>query len=148
MSVIIDPMARSSAVSTSTTPGVPNATLSQADFLKVMIAQLSNQDPGNAQDPNQFMNQFMQMGNFTATQQMSANMSSLYTQQQQMYANSLVGKKVDVTDANGNSATGIISSAWVSGNNVMIQVGNKQFNANSIMDYLQNDTSASASAGS
>ena len=64
--------------------------LSQGEFLEVMIAQLSNQNPDNAVDVNDYVDSFMNLGNYQATQDMSQEVNKSFQAQQYTLAQSLV----------------------------------------------------------
>ena len=51
--------------------------LGQNAFLKLMIAQLKNQDPMKPQDPSQFMSQLAQFSQVTSTQNMEKSIQTL-----------------------------------------------------------------------
>jgi flagellar hook assembly protein FlgD len=87
-------------------------TLTQADFLKIMVAQFTQQDPLSSGDgssggsgTSDYVNQLMSMTNLTTLQTMSG-------QQAQQLVASLPGQTVTVSD-NGQTASGVVSSARV-----------------------------------
>src|SRR3954467_3273015 len=51
--------------------------LGQNEFLKLMIAQLKNQDPFKAMDPSQFLGQLAQFGTVSGIQEMKAAFGTL-----------------------------------------------------------------------
>lgn len=51
--------------------------LGQDEFLKLMLAQLKNQDPFKAMDPSQFLGQLAQFGTVTGIQDMKSAFTSL-----------------------------------------------------------------------
>ena len=89
-----------------------NQTLTQADFLQIMVAQFTQQDPlasgsdgGGGSSTSDYVNQLMSMTNLTTLQTMSG-------QQAQQLAQSLPGATVEVSD-NGNAVNGVVQSARV-----------------------------------
>ncbi len=54
-----------------------NDELGQNAFLKLMIAQLKNQDPMKPQDPSEFMSQLAQFSQVTSTQNMEKSITGL-----------------------------------------------------------------------
>jgi len=106
------PTASSTATTTS-----GSQTLTQADFLKIMVAQFTQQDPlasgsdgGGGSSTNDYVNQLMSMTNLTTLQTMSG-------QQAQQLAESLPGATVEV-DNNGVDSTGVVQSARVDSSNL------------------------------
>ncbi|WP_130619390.1 flagellar hook assembly protein FlgD [Dyella amyloliquefaciens] len=92
--------------STSTTSNVNSAlssTMTQADFLKLMTAQLQAQDPTNPVDNSQFVSQMAQFSQLSTTQQLdtdlqslSSNISSAMQTSQVLSSSNLVGRQVMV----------------------------------------------------
>src|ERR1700678_1422927 len=75
-----------------------NQTLTQNDFLQLLVAQMENQDPLQPQSDTEMASQ---MAQFTSLSQTSAMSSSL----SQMQANSLIGTTVTVQIPNSQSTT-------------------------------------------
>ncbi len=71
--------AASSSSSSSSTQSTFN--LDFASYLKILTAQLKNQDPTNATDPNQFTQQLVQLGNLQAASQTNTDLSKLISLQ-------------------------------------------------------------------
>ena len=68
-------------------------------FLKLLVAQLKNQDPLNTSDPDKFTQQLTQFGQLEQLQNLNTSFGSLKTQQlsiDKSQAVSYIGKRVDV----------------------------------------------------
>jgi len=72
-----DPYAFINGNKTSTSTAAKSDTLDQNTFLKLMIAQLKNQDPMKPQDPSEFMSQLAQFSQVTSTQNMEKSIQTL-----------------------------------------------------------------------
>jgi flagellar hook assembly protein FlgD len=100
------------ATAASTNPSSP---LTQADFLKIMVAQFTQQDPlasgsdggGGGSSTSDYVTQLMSMTNLTTLQTMSG-------QQAQQLVETLPGASVQVSD-NGSTTSGVVQSARVDG---------------------------------
>jgi flagellar basal-body rod modification protein FlgD len=86
------------APTSSDTVSGANQTLTQNDFLQLLVAQMENQDPLQPQSDTEMASQ---MAQFTALTQATNMASSL----SQMQANSLIGSTVTVQLPNSNSTT-------------------------------------------
>jgi flagellar basal-body rod modification protein FlgD len=95
-----------------------NGQLDQNAFLKLMIAQLKNQDPTKPQDPSEFMSQLAQFSQVTSTQNMEKSIDTLSDSMrstQLLNGTSLVGHNIlsaantDTIDA-GGTVTGAIDA--------------------------------------
>ena len=60
-----------------TTDRVGNSALGKDDFLKLLMAQLQNQDPLNATSTTDFINQLTSYANFSEQQSINSSMTSL-----------------------------------------------------------------------
>jgi flagellar basal-body rod modification protein FlgD len=73
---------------------IPEKTLTQKDFFKLLIAQLSAQDPMNPMSNAEFMGQMAQFSTLEQTRTLEASVSNMRTEQQMLQANSLIGRDV------------------------------------------------------
>ena len=97
--------ATSNAAATSAAAAAPSATgapvglatLSQDTFLKLMLAQMKNQDPFHAQDPSQFLTQLAQFTQVSGIQSMQTSLNTLsgaMRSSSALQATALVGHEV------------------------------------------------------
>lgn len=95
----------------------PGEDMDKNAFLRILAAQMSNQDPTEPQDGTEYVSQFAQ---FAAMEQMS----NLNTTMSQFASQSLIGKGVMLNnyDSNGNMITGIVRSVSQSGSKILIGV--------------------------
>jgi flagellar basal-body rod modification protein FlgD len=82
--------------------------LSQNDFLKLLVAQMENQDPLQPQSDTEMASQMAQFTSLTQTTAMSSSLSS-------MQANSLIGSTVTLQESNSNQTTSGVVQAVVQG---------------------------------
>jgi flagellar hook assembly protein FlgD len=126
----------------------PNQTLTQADFLQIMVAQFTQQDPladgsdgSGGSSTSDYVTQLMSMTNLTTMQTMSG-------QQAQQLADSLPGATVEV-DNNGNYTSGVVQSARVDSSNlgVYFTVGGTEYPSSDLYSIAQTAAQAVAAAG-
>src|SRR5208283_4163602 len=67
----------SGAGSTASSTGSNLSTVSNEDFLQILIAQLQNQDPLNPTDPSQFVTELAEMTQVQSLQSMQTSLSGL-----------------------------------------------------------------------
>jgi len=96
-------------VATNSTAALQQAGLTQQDFLKVLLTQLSYQDPLKPMDNEQFMAQMAQFSALALQQTQNDKTDSLLTLQSASQTIGLIGKNVQVTTATG-SQVGTVSS--------------------------------------
>ena len=121
----IDPTTSTSAMSTSAPANDSKAAsfMGKEDFLKLLIAQLKNQDPSNAQDMEgmtQQMTQFSMLEQLTnlneATQASSVSLA-------RTHAVELLGKTVTYRAKDGTEKEGVVGHADVSGSAPRLTIG-------------------------
>jgi flagellar basal-body rod modification protein FlgD len=104
------------AASTSSTPLTnPNASLSDNQFLQLMVTQLKDQDPLQPTDPSSYLSELAQ---FTSVEQETNTAGSTATTE----ALSLLGSTVTY-DNQGQAATGMVTSVDLSGSSPTLTVG-------------------------
>lgn len=111
--------ATSTAAITSTTPAdkataASDANASQDRFLKLLVAQLNNQDPMNPMDNAQMTSQMAQINTVTGIQQVNETLKSMaeqFTAMQVLQGSSMVGHNVLVEGNTLTRADGVASGA-------------------------------------
>ena len=99
-------------------------TLGKNDFLKLLAAELKNQDPMSTKDNKEFIAEMAQFSSLEMMNNMTSAMESLKTElmnlsQQSLLVqgSSLIGKHVSGIDKEGNSVEGRVDSiSWLADN--------------------------------
>jgi flagellar basal-body rod modification protein FlgD len=107
--------AANSASATTTKSSQTDASASQDRFLKLLVAQLNNQDPMNPMDNAQMTSQMAQINTVSGIQQLNEtikSMSTQFTSMQVMQGASMIGREV-MTEGNtltigGGTAKGAV----------------------------------------
>jgi flagellar basal-body rod modification protein FlgD len=90
---------------------LPNKTLGQDDFLKLLTTQMSSQDPMDPQKDTDFIAQMAQFSSLEANTSMQKDLAAISTQQQFTTATALLGQTVTLqVDSNGVTTQGVVSS--------------------------------------
>ena len=89
---------------------LPQQTLNQTDFLKLLVAQLSAQDPMNPVSSTDFASQMAQFSTLQATQTMQTDLASVQSGLALLEAGSLLGKTVNIQNPNGQTVSGVVSA--------------------------------------
>lgn len=79
------------------TSGSDDVSMGKEDFLKLLVAQLENQDPMNPDDPTEFtaqLAQFSQLEQLTNVNKSLEGLTSMSTEMQRMSALGLVGQEI------------------------------------------------------
>jgi len=94
-----------------TDPASKPRTLEELDideFLKLMITELTNQDPLNPMDNAQLVEQIGQIRNISATTKLSDTLDSVLTGQSLTTASSLIGKRVTALNDRNENVAGVV----------------------------------------
>ena len=82
-------------------------------FLKLMISELTNQDPLNPMDNTQLVQQIGELRSIAASDQLTGTLQALQTQQSLTTASSLIGKHVSAISTDNENVTGTVTSVSV-----------------------------------
>lgn len=113
------------AINSTDTLQTNQQTLSQQDFLQLLVAQLQNQDPMNPQSDTAMA---AQMAQFTSLQQSSAMSSSLAMLQ----ANSLLGSTVSLQVDPKTVTMGVVQGVVMQNGTPQIMVNGIAYNLNQV----------------
>jgi flagellar basal-body rod modification protein FlgD len=117
------PTTASATGTSSASDSLSSATSVDKDmFLKLMVAQLKNQDPLNPTDSSQFLAQTAQFTSLEKLTTVADQTQQALSAQLAFGASGLVGRTVGYIDANGASATGAVSSVRFTSNGPMLQI--------------------------
>ncbi|HSV47300.1 MAG TPA: flagellar hook capping FlgD N-terminal domain-containing protein [Ramlibacter sp.] len=106
----------------SSTSALASNSMGMEDFLKILMTQLTFQDPMKPMDNQEFMAQMAQFTSLEQTQQMNEKMSQLITNQAALQSVGLIGRTVDIQTTSGAMSTGTVSSLSLSGAAPVISV--------------------------
>jgi flagellar basal-body rod modification protein FlgD len=114
----------STAAQSSSTTGGGFNNLTTADFMKMLIAELQNQDPTQPMSNQDLLSQLSTMSQLQSTQDLDTALQSNTNNQQLSTAASFIGKAVQGKDSNNNPVTGVASQAILQSGTAYVTVGN------------------------
>ena len=105
--------AASSASSTNSTSAATTATndLGKDAFLKLLIAELSNQDPLNPMEDREFISQMATFSSLEQMQNMNNTLTSI-AEVNKFSAANYVGKAVAFTNDDGKQIAALVNAVW------------------------------------
>lgn len=109
------------AISGSTATNLQASSMGMDDFLKILLTQLTYQDPLKPMDNQEFMAQMAQFTSLEQTQQLNSKIETLITNQAALQSVGLIGKTVDVLTSTG-AITGTVSALSLSGDAPLLTV--------------------------
>ncbi|NHT18158.1 flagellar hook capping FlgD N-terminal domain-containing protein [Cellulomonas sp. IC4_254] len=122
----------STADATAATTSTPSKTLDKDTFLKLLVAQLSNQDPSSPMDTSDMMAQTTQLSMMESLSEIQASSREQFGLQMRMAAADLVGQQVTWKDADGKTQTGVVSGVDYSASVPVLTVGKDQIPLDSV----------------
>jgi len=96
--------------------------LKPADFIKMMITQLQNQDPTAPVKNEELLAQMSQISQLQSNTTLTSTLQGMTLQNQIGSASSLIGKVVTGLDSNSDPVQGLVTSIKVAGSDVNLQL--------------------------
>jgi flagellar basal-body rod modification protein FlgD len=112
----------SSTGSTAAGSGFNN--LTTGDFMKMLIAELQNQDPTQPMSNKDLLTQLSTMSQLQSTQDLDKALQTNTNNQQLSIASSFIGRAVQGKDSNNNPVSGIAQEAVLQNGTAEVAVGN------------------------
>lgn len=107
---------------TSSPATLQGSSMGMEDFLKILLTQLTYQDPLKPMDNQEFMAQMAQFTALEQSQQVNEKISLLVANQAALQSIGLIGRAVDLTTAEGTKLSGTVSALSLSGESPSITV--------------------------
>ncbi|MGD0813021.1 MAG: flagellar hook capping FlgD N-terminal domain-containing protein [Verrucomicrobiota bacterium] len=132
-----------SATAATASSSSSNSTLNQADFLQLLVTQMTSQDPLNPESDTDFAAQLAQFSSLQEATTMAGSMSM-------MQASSLIGSTVEVASSanSGQDVTGVVTDVDISSGTPQIQVAGQLYGLSQILSITPSSTSSNASGTS
>ena len=124
------------AASSSTASGslpVPTQMLSQQDFLNLLVAQMTAQDPLNPTNSQDLLSQMTQFSTLNANNSMQTQLGQMQLSNQFNEADSLLGKQVSLQVSASSTAQGIVSGIDTSGSTPQIIVNGQSYTLDKVI---------------
>jgi flagellar basal-body rod modification protein FlgD len=97
--------------------------LSMSDFIKMMVAELENQDPTNPMSNTEMLSQINQIRQITSNDNLSSSIESLTLGQTLTTASGLIGKTITGTNSLGKDVTGTVDKVMIENGKPKLYVG-------------------------
>ena len=95
---------------TGTAARLPVKSLDQNDFLKLLIAQMTSQDPLNPKTDMEMIPQMVQFSALEQAKAMQADIAGLRADQEVLHASSLLGRTVELLEGPDKTVTGRVDA--------------------------------------
>ena len=93
------------------------------DFIKMMVAELENQDPMNPMSHTEMLQQISQIRSITSNDRLTTSIESLTLGQALSTASSLIGKTITGVDTLNEETTGKVDKVTIENGEARLYVG-------------------------
>ncbi|MDR2345348.1 MAG: flagellar hook capping protein [Planctomycetaceae bacterium] len=112
--------------------------LTTSDFIKMMVAELQNQDPMEPMSNTEMLSQISQMRQITSNDKLSTAIESMMRSEALSTASSLIGKTITGVDSLGENVTGQVDKVTIeNGGAAKLHVGNSIVEVTSVTAISQ-----------
>ncbi len=106
--------------------------LTMTDFIKMMVAELENQDPMNPMSNTEMLTQINQMRSITSSDKLSSTIEALSLGQSLSTASSLIGQRVTGVDTSGDTVSGKVDKVKIENGEAILYIGNARVKVGNI----------------
>ena len=111
-----------------------NKTLGQDEFLKILVAQISAQDPTNPKSDTDFIGQ---MAQFSSLEQNKASQQAMAV----LRANEMIGRTVELNPGNSSKTlTGVVNEVTFKDGQPQLKVGDQSYDFSKVTRILPTPT--------
>jgi flagellar basal-body rod modification protein FlgD len=96
-------------------------------FLKLMIAEMQNQDPLDPMDNTKMLEQISQIRSISSNDKLANTLDSVLLGQNISSANSLIGKEVQALSTENKNITGVVTRATIVNGEPFLTIGDVGF---------------------
>jgi flagellar basal-body rod modification protein FlgD len=111
----------------------PSKVLTQDDFLKLLVAQMTSQDPINPMDNQDMLTQMVQFSTLQGNNSMQTALTQLQSNQSLLQANALLGRQVSLQVDDRTVTQGVVSAVDVSSGTAQIVVNGVMFDLSQVL---------------
>jgi len=116
------------------------STVSKDGFLKILAAQLQNQDPLNAKDNSEYVAQMAQFSALEQMQNLNQAMGQLLVSQKFEEGNLMIGKIAKISLGDNQLIEGEVTSVKFVGNQINVVVGDKEYNIDDVVALVKKES--------
>lgn len=108
-------------------------TLSEQDFLNLLVTQMTSQDPMNPMTNQDMLSQMVQFSTLQGNTTMQSTLAGMQSGQALSEANSLLGRQVNLQVDKSTTAQGVVSGVDMSTGTPQIIVNGQSYNLSQVL---------------
>jgi len=113
-------------------------------FLKLLVTQLTHQDPSSPMDTNEMISQTTQLAMMEQLTTLAENGTEAFALSMRQAATALIGHEASYKDADGKTVTGIVSKVSFDGAIPQVTIGDKNIALDAIIGVTSKTTPAAS----
>ena len=113
--------------------------LDSGQFMQILLAQLTHQNPMEPMNNAEMMTQFSQLNSLQELRDIHVAVDKLSSSNQVLYLASLIGKTVKVNRPDGNILEGVVEEVITEKDNLQLRIGNEEVSVNDIIEIKGED---------
>jgi flagellar basal-body rod modification protein FlgD len=125
------------------TSAAVNAAASNAldadQFMQILMAQLTHQNPLEPMNNNEMMSQFSQLNSLQELREIHTAMDNVSASNQTTYLAGMIGKTVKVNRPDGKFLEGVVEGVLTDMNNPQIRVGNEVVDVIDVLEIKESE---------
>ena len=98
--------------------------LSTQDFLKILLQEMSNQDPSDPADSGELLEQLSTLYNVESQLGLNQSLEEMVLQNQVATAGGLIGKEIEGVDSSNDSVSGLVTAVLVQNGSAILELDN------------------------
>ncbi len=122
------------AGSPGTSGALSRASLTSDQFLKILVTELTSQDPLEPMDNSEFVQQLVGLQSLEQTAALTDSLKSFESYLQMSSASALIGKTVKGLGPDGTPVSGVVSRVLMEGGQVSVMVGSSRLPVSSVTE--------------
>lgn len=108
-------------------------------FMQILLAQMTHQNPLEPMDNAEMMTQFSQLNSLQELREIHTSMDKLAASNQVIYLASLIGKTVKVNRTDGNVLEGVVEEVFTEKDNPQLRVGTEKVSLDDVIEVKAED---------
>lgn len=108
--------------------------LDSGQFMQILLAQLTHQNPLEPMNNAEMMSQFSQLNSLQELREIHVAVDKLSSSSQVLYLASLIGKTVKVNRPDGNILEGVVEEVITEKDNLQLRIGTEEVSVNDIIE--------------
>lgn len=122
----VPPISGTAGTPATTATPPPKQTLDADVFMKLLVTQLSNQDPSSPMDTNEMIAQTTQLASMEQLTALTATTTESFALSMRQTAAALIGQEAQYVDADGETQSGVVSSVSFAGPVPIVTIGDAE----------------------